>query len=78
MRLSPFVKKAWISLKFQDGNRKKHGQNGVTMERVVDVLIERLSHYQKGAYTNQDNELALMYLQEAKEALKRRGAVYDD
>lgn len=70
---SPYVK-----ITFQRGNRKNVGQNGCRMEDVVDVLIDRLTAYQSAMYKNQDNELALMYLQEAKQALARRSAVYDD
>lgn len=77
-RMSPWLKMPWISIKLQEGDRKKHGQNGTTMEKVLDLIIARLESYQNARYTNQDNELALMYLKEAKEALKRRGAVYDD
>ncbi len=72
------VTRPYVKIKYQEGNRKVHGKNGCTMEDVVDTLIGRLSAYQHGLYKNQDNELALMYLQEAKNALKRRSALYDD
>lgn len=76
--MKPWLNAPWIKIKLQEGHKENVGQNGTTMEKVVDLLIGRLSTYEKGVYKNKDNELALMYLQEAREALKRRGTVYDD
>jgi len=67
-----------MNIKFQQGSRKEHGRNGATMVEVVDVLLKRLQNSQRGLYKNQDTEKALLYLEEAKEALIARGRVYDD
>lgn len=69
---------AFIKLKFQEGNRKEHGKNGATMEEVVDILLRRIKRSHRGLYKNQDSERALLYLEEAKNALQARGRVYDD
>lgn len=67
-----------MNIKFQQGSRKEHGRNGATMVEVVNVLLKRLQSSQRGLYKNQDTEKALLYLEEAKEALIARGRVYDD
>lgn len=72
------VAKPYIKLKFQQGDRKKHGQNGTTMEKVVDELIARLKSSNSGLYKNQDTETAILYLEQTKESLKARGRVFHD
>lgn len=75
---SQTVARPYIKITFQKGDRKKHGQNGVRMEDIVDILIGRLRSAQNTLYKNEDNERALLYLEEAKSALRARGRVYDD
>lgn len=72
------LNRPYVKLKFQEGDRKKHGKNGCTMEDVVDVLISRLKDSNRGLYKNQDTETALLYLEQTKESLKSRGRVYHD
>lgn len=72
------MNKPYVKLKFQEGDRKKHGMNGCKMEDVVDVLIHRLKQSNRGLYKNQDTETAILYLEQTKESLKARGRVYHD
>lgn len=72
------IVKPYIRLKFQQGERKKHGQNGTTMEKVVDELIARLKLSNSGLYKNQDTETAILYLEQTKESLQARSRVFHD
>lgn len=72
------LNRPYVKLTFQNGERKKHGKNGCTMEDVVDVLISRLKDSNRGLYKNQDTETAILYLEQTKESLKARGRVFHD
>jgi len=59
---------------FQEGPIKESGVNGVQQEDLIEILIDRLTHYQDGQYACEENAAALLRLQDAKAHLFRRTA----
>ncbi|AWG87368.1 hypothetical protein [Vibrio parahaemolyticus] len=57
---------------FQKGNPATEGHNGVTMEALLAVCLDRLHCFQCGPYPSQHNEIAAMNIERAIEALKDR------
>jgi len=66
------IREAWLEIKFQLGPVKEVGVNGTTIERVVEVLINRLEGFQKGDFRCRENALAITKLQEARHWLLHR------
>lgn len=62
---------SYIDIKFQDGV-VSGGVNGVQMEDVIDLLIDRLEGFQKGNYPCRENALAITKLEEARMWLNER------
>lgn len=54
-----------VNIKFQNGALEL-GRNGATTEEVLDVLIEHISHFQKGPFSCRENALIVTKLEEAK------------
>lgn len=54
----------YIEIKFQEGPIKEKGVNGCQMEEVIDILINRLSDFQKGDFACSENNMALKKLKE--------------
>lgn len=63
---------SFINIKFQEGTVKDNGINGVQIEDVIDVLVERLQGFQQGNFACRENALAITHLQEAQNWLYRR------
>lgn len=57
---------------FQHGPIQEVGVNGTTIETVIDVLINRLEGFQRGAFRNGYNADAITHLKIAKERLLDR------
>lgn len=62
------------AITWQDGPIKKHGINGVQTEDILQILIDRLTAFQAGAFPCAGNENALASLLKAKEWLDERMA----
>jgi hypothetical protein len=61
-----------ITIKFQCGPVKEFGDNGTTIEHILELLINRLEGFQKGPFKCEENDKALTHLDAAKEALEER------
>lgn len=59
-------------LNFQQGHPEKVGVNGLTLEAVLAICLQRLNGFQKGPYPSKYNENAIMHLERAMESLKDR------
>lgn len=59
---------------FQHGNRKEVGNNGLTMESLISICIDRLSSFQRSDYWCEENDCAIGHLEQALAALNRRTA----
>jgi hypothetical protein len=59
-------------LLFQQGTLTEKGPNGLTMESIITVLIDRLQCFQSGPFANELNGEALRHLVSAREALFAR------
>lgn len=57
---------------FQNGTLPAVGNNGVTHESLLAILIDRLECFQNGPYACEDNQEALEAMRKALEALNRR------
>jgi hypothetical protein len=53
-------------LRFQRGGVAENGWNGITMETLLAVLIDRLEHYQRGPFPCQENAAALSHVRTAQ------------
>jgi hypothetical protein len=62
----------WAHIRFQCGPVKEVGENGTTIEAVIDVLVKRLEGFQKGAFKCRENESAIFHLLGAKHSLEAR------
>jgi len=59
-------------ISFQNGPVAEAGVNGVTHEALLAILVDRLEHFQRGAYACRENAIALTKLQEAQHWLHHR------
>jgi hypothetical protein len=59
-------------IRFQNGPIAEVGVNGITHEALLAILCDRLKGFQSGPYANEDNQIALLSLQQAQNALQRR------
>ena len=57
---------------FQNGPINEVGVNGVTHEALLSILIDRMKGFQSGPYASDDNQIALLSMQQAQNALQRR------
>lgn len=57
---------------FQKGPIKEAGNNGLTHEALLAILIDRLEGFQAGPYASEDNAIALEALRLALAALQKR------
>jgi hypothetical protein len=62
-------------LKFQEGPVPTEGVNGITMEALLVVVIDRLTCFQAGPYPCADSAHALTYAKVTLAALKNRTQV---
>lgn len=61
-----------LNIIFQNGAIDVAGYNGITMESLLAVCIDRLECFQSGPFPCEDNEAALMHLNMAMEFLHSR------
>jgi len=59
-------------IKFQNGPIKENGVNGITLEALLAIGIDRLRSFQNGPFPCQENAIALMHCEEALEWLQKR------
>lgn len=59
---------------FQEGPVKEHGVNGISIESLLAICIDRLEGFQSGPYRNGCNEEAMAHLKYAMTRLKARTA----
>jgi hypothetical protein len=62
----------YVVIKFQEGTVEEVGVNGVQIEDIIDILVERLQGFQNGGFPCRENALAITHLQEAQNWLYRR------
>ncbi len=63
---------AFMSFQFQKGPIQEFGQNGVTNEALLAIVVHRLECFQAGAFSCAENAEALGLVQDGLTALKRR------
>ena len=61
-----------LEVRFQEGPIKEVGINGVSDTALLAVLIDRLEGFESGRYACQENEAALLNLQEAMLFMNQR------
>ena len=59
-------------LNFQQGHPANVGINGLTLESVLAICLQRLNAFQKGPYPSDYNATAIMHIERGMEALKDR------
>ena len=59
-------------LRFQQGHPAKVGVNGLTLESVLAICLQRLNGFQNGPYPSEFNSAAMMHIERAMESLKDR------
>lgn len=59
-------------LRFQDGPPADQGRNGVTMEALLAICLDRLAGFQFWTGVDRHNAEAMQHLERALEALKDR------
>ena len=64
----------WIDIHFQLGPIKEVGVNGTQIERVLEILKERLEGFQKGDFRCRTNALAITKIEETIMWLNERTA----
>lgn len=68
-----FVNRAGMNIKFQSGPIKEHGENGVQIEDVLQVAIDRL-RFVNGLMACRENSVALTHIETALLWLNKRTA----
>ena len=68
-----FVSRAGMSVKFQSGPIKEHGENGVQIEDVVQVAIDRL-RFVNGLMACRENSVAITHFETGLLWLNKRTA----
>lgn len=66
------VDESWLEILFQNGTLQEKGPNGVTMESLLAVCIDRLRSFQDGSFACRENDKALQHLEEAMHWLHER------
>jgi hypothetical protein len=64
--------RAGITIKFQNGPVPDKGHNGLTIEALIAICIDRLECFQAGPYPNQFNAAAEKHLRHALSELHQR------
>lgn len=59
---------------FQEGPIPSHGINGIQMEDLIAICIDRLTDFQAGPFACEPNQVALDHLKQALNALDARTA----
>jgi hypothetical protein len=59
-------------IRFQNGPLRTVGLNGVTMEALIAVVIDRLKGFQSGSFACESNAEAMEHLRMALSALQHR------
>lgn len=62
----------YIRIKFQLGPVREFGKNGVQIEDVIQILVDRLTGFQMGKFCCRENAIAITKLQEARMWLNNR------
>ena len=57
---------------FQEGPIKECGVNGVCNEDLINMVIDRLEHFQKSEFSCRENAIAITKLEEALLWLRKR------
>lgn len=65
-----------VLLKFHEGP-PADGVNGITLEVLIEVLIDRLQQHQSGEFSCRENAIAITKLEEAKLWLNHRTRTRD-
>ena len=60
------------AIHFQEGPIKECGVNGVNNEDLINMVIERLEHFQRSEYACRENAMAITKLEEALLWLRKR------
>ncbi len=61
-----------LYIEFQDGTLPEVGVNGVTIEALLAVCVDRLEGFQAGDFANGYNEIAIGYIYDAIAILNKR------
>lgn len=61
-----------VILRFQQGDVKEIGPNGITNEALLAVIANRLEGFQSGDFSCRENAIALTHIQTAMLWLKQR------
>jgi len=59
-------------LRFQEGPVQEAGINGISIEALIAVAIDRLRGFQAGKFACRDNAIALTHLEDALMRLQKR------
>jgi hypothetical protein len=70
---SPTVR-AYAHIEFQKGPVKETGPNGIFMEDLLAIVLDRLYGFQSGEYSCRENSLAITKIEEALHWLNHRTA----
>lgn len=60
------------AIHFQEGPIKECGANGVNNEDLINMVIERLEHFQRSEFACRENAIAITKLEEALLWLRKR------
>ena len=60
------------AIHFQEGPIKECGVNGVNNEDLINMVIERLEHFQRSEFACRENAIAITKLEEALLWLRKR------
>lgn len=64
--------KEMCTIQFQNGLVENNIWNGVRVEDVIDILIQKLEHDNQGIYKCEHNDIAISSLKGAKYAIEQR------
>ena len=64
--------KPLLEIKFQSGNYSDKGIDGVTMEALLSIVIDRLEGFQAGVFKSEENTQAITLIQSALNWLHKR------
>lgn len=60
------------NIHFQEGPVKEVGINGIFHEDLINIVVDRLKHFQDSAFACEDNEKALKCFEEGLNHLRNR------
>lgn len=66
------IKEPFVDITFQLGPIKEVGVNGTTIERILEILKDRLEGFQSGQFRCRTNALAITKIEEAEMWLLER------